>query len=223
MAEAAAKPPRRQRRWRRRWQVVLLALALLAVAGALALRHYTRPDRLTAWLIGQTQSRLGLVLTLDGDAAFGFVPSLHLRLPAPRAKSGDDAVLEAGAVDVVVPWRTLWGERIEIERIEIDHPRLDLDALSLWLASRPSEGATPDVRFTMKLRDGVLLAAGKPVAESVNLDFANAGDLTAWLAHLREPASALLPPLAGKAAAGKVQAGSTRIEGLEIEASNDEK
>lgn len=220
MAEAAAKPRRR-----RRWPFVLLALVLLGgIGGALVLRHYTQPAKLTALLVEQARTQFGIDLALAGDAGFGFVPRLHLRLPAPHAKSGGDAVLEADAVDVVVPWRTLWGERIEIERIEIDRPRLDLDALSRWLASRPSGGAAPEVRFAVKLRDGELLSGGKPVAEGLNLDFANAGDLAAWLAQVREPASTtLLPPLAGKGSAGSVQIGSTRVEGLEIEVSGEEK
>ncbi len=201
---------------------MLLALALLAGVGVLALRHYTQPERLTALLIGEAHSQFGLALTLDGSAGFGFLPQLHLRLPKPRAKSGGDALLDADAIDVLVPWRTLRGQRIEIEHIEIDRPRLDLDALSRWLASRPSGGTSPDVRCSITIRGGVLLASGKPVAEGLDLDFANAGDLAAWFAQVREPASALLPPLAGKAAAARMQIGSTHVEGLEVEVRDDE-
>lgn len=216
MADEKAKPRRR------RWPFVLLALALLAGIGALVLRHYTRPEKLTALLVDQVRSQFGLGLALDGSAGFRFLPTLRLRLPKPQAKFGDDTLLGAAAIDVAMPWRSLWGERVEIERIEIDHPQLDLDALSSWLAARPAGGATPDVRFAVRVREGTLLASGEPLSEGVNLDFANAGDLAAWFARALEPDSALLPPLAGEASARSVRIGGTRIEGLRVEVRDEE-
>lgn len=218
MAETAA-PHARPRR--RRWPYALLALVLLAGVGAFAVRHYTRPERLTALLVGQARSQFGLELSLDGAARFGFLPSLRLRLPKPSAGADGAAVLDAASIDVVVPWRTLWGERVDIERISMERPRLDLDAFSRWLAARPSGGAAPEVRFAVQVRDGTLLASGKPLAEGLNLEFANAGDLAAWLERVRAADAPLLPPLSGSAEAARVQIGGTRVEGLRVELRDD--
>jgi hypothetical protein len=219
MAEAAAPQARRhRRRWPRPRFVVLLALLLLGGIGALLLHHYTRPDKLTALLVEQARSQLGLRLSLADRAGFGLLPRLRVLLPKASLKSADDGiVLDAESIGVVVPWHTLWGERVDIERIEIEKPRLDLDALSHWLAARPAGGAAPDVRFALRVRDGTLLAAGKPLAEGLNLDFANAGDLAAWLARVRETDAPSLPPLTGSAEAARLQIGDTHVEGLRIE------
>lgn len=215
MAETAAPQARRRRRL---WPYALLTLALLAGIGAWALRHYTRPEQLTALLVEQTRSQLGLRLSLADRAGFGLLPQLRVLLPKASLKSaGDDIVLDAESIGVVVPWHTVWGERVDIERIDIEKPRLDLDALSRWLAARPAGGAAPDVRFALRVRGGTLLAAGKPLAEGLNLDFANAGDLAAWLARVRETDAPMLPPLTGSAEAARLQIGGTHVEGLRIE------
>lgn len=219
MAETPAASVRPRRR---RWPYVLLALALLAGIGALVLRHYTRPDKLSALLIEQAQSQLGLKLSLRDRAGFGLLPRLRVLLPKPVLEAaGGGVLLDADSIGVVVPWRTAWGERVDIEGIEVEKPRLDLDALARWLAARPPGGATPDVRFAIRVRDGTLLASGKPLAEGLNLQFANAGDLAAWLAQVRAADSALLPPLAGSAEAATVHIGTTRIEGLRVDVQDD--
>lgn len=214
MAETAAPQARRRRR---RWPYVLLTLALLAGIGAWVLRHYTRPEQLTAMLVEQARSQLGLRLSVADRAGFGLLPQLRVLLPKASLKSADDVVLDAESIGVVVPWHTVWGQRVDIERIDIEKPRLDLDALSRWLAARPAGGAAPDVRFALRVRDGTLLAEGKPLAEGLNLDFANAGDLSAWLARVRETDVPLLPPLSGSAEAARLQIGDTHVEGLRIE------
>lgn len=221
MAETEAKP-RWRRRWRRIVSVLLLALALLTGVAALALHRYTRPQRLTALLIEQARSQFGLDLAVGGAAGFDFLPKLQLLLPKPTLKSADGSVLlQAESIGVAVPWHTVWGERVEIERLRIEKPRLDLDVLSRWLAARPAGGATPDVRFDIEVLDGSLLASAKPLVEGLNLHFANSGDLAVWFARTREANASLLPPLVGEVRAGSVQIGATRIEGLRVEARDD--
>lgn len=218
MADENAKP--RRRRWPLIWSAVVLACLLPAGIGLLVLRHYTRPQKLTSLLVEQVRSQFGLELALGGVGGFEFLPNLHLALPRPTLKSADGgAVLDAASIDVVVPWRSLWGERIEVERIRIERPTLDLDALSRWLAARPAGGAAPDVRFAVQVRGGTLLSFGKPLAQGLNLEFANAGDLAAWYAQLRDAdaTSPLLPPLTGSAETDTLQFGATHIEGLRVE------
>lgn len=217
--------PRAQRlRRRSRWPFVLLALALLGGAAALALRHYTRPQQLTSALIGQTRSLLGADLSLGGEARYGFWPKLHVVLPQPalRAPGAGSAFLRADRLEAALPWRTLWADRYEIERIDLVRPTLDLDALSAWLAARPpSNSAAPDIRFALHVDDATLVAGGQPVAQGVNLDFASRGDLAAWFAQIGPQMTPLLPPLSGSAKASSLQIGDTRLEGVHIELRDD--
>lgn len=209
--------PARPRR-RRRWLFALLALALLGGAGALVLWHYMQPARLTALLVQQAQARLGVELALEGDADFGFLPRLHLHLPKPRLRAGDGILLAADTIDVRVPWSSLNGQRIEIEHLDIVRPRVELDALSRWLAGRPpSDAATPDLRFALTLRDGTLLADGKPVAEGIHLQFTNTDDLAVWFARLARTSTSVLPPAVGTGSIDRLQIGTTRIEGLKLD------
>jgi hypothetical protein len=212
--------PARPRR-RRLWLALGASVLLLAAVAALALRHYLQPERLLAWLGQQARSTLGAELTSHGEAHFGFMPKLHLRLPGAELKMPAGArFLGAESVDVRVPWRNVWAERYEIERIDLQKPVLDLDAFSAWLASRPpSEARAPDVRFALHIADGTVMQGGKPVAEGVNAELANGDDLAAWLEAVRaNPAAARLPPLLGRAQLSTLRVGDSVLEGVQIEA-----
>lgn len=213
-----APSPRR----RRRWPYALLALALLGGAAALALRHYTRPAALNALLVAQARGLFGAELSIGADARYGFVPKLRVAWPQPtlRAPGAAAPFLSADTLEAVLPWRTLWSGHYDIERLELTRPVLDLDALSAWLATLPpSQAAAPDVRFALRIDDGQIRQGGQPLARGVNLRFASAGDLAAWLAQwrARPEAAPLLPPLAGSAAAAEVRIGEVRLEGVQVE------
>jgi len=216
MADTDARPRRHRRRW-------LTVLGLLFVLGAIVLHRYSRPERLTAFLIEQTRGLTGAELSLGGVAGFDFSPNLHLVLPKPALKSKDSALLTAASLDVAVPWHTLWSDRIDIERIVVEQPVLDLDALKAWLAARPPSNSSTDVRFVLDLRNGTILSGGKKLAEGVDLQLANAGDLAGWLQKWQAAGNKIdaLPPLDGNAAARSVEIGGTRIEGLRVELGND--
>lgn len=220
MAEAAATGRRR-----RRWPWLLLVLGLLGLAAAFALHRWSRPQRLADLLVSQVREQLGAELVLDGAAGFELTPRLRALLPKPRLLADGRTILSADAIAASVPWRTLWADRYEIERIELQRPVLDIDALRAWLAQRPSSDApTPDVRFALGIVDGSVVASGKPVAEGVDIDFANSGDLAAWLATLGRDAGAIapLPPARGSGSIERLQIGETRLEGLRIELRDDE-
>ena len=220
MAETAATARRR-----RRWPYLLLVLGVLGFVAAFALHRYSRPQRLADLLASQVRQQLGAELVLDGVAGFELAPRLQALLPRPQLIAGGSALLRADAIAASVPWRTLWGDRYEIERIELQRPVLDLDALRAWLATRPSsDAAAPDVRFALRVVDGVVIASGKPVAENLDIDFANSADLAAWFATLDRETNGIapLPPGRGSASATSLQIGETRLEGVRIELRDDE-
>lgn len=219
MAEAAATGRRR-----RRWPYLLLVLGVLGLAAAFALHRWSRPQRLADLLASQVHAQLGAELVLGGIAGFELTPSLQALLPRPQLVADGQVILRADAIAASVPWRTLWADRYEIERIELQRPVLDLDALRAWLAARPSsDAAVPDVRFALRVVDGSVIASGKPVAADIDIDFANSGDLAAWFAALDRDTSAIapLPPGRGSASAASLQVGDTRLEGVRIELRDD--
>jgi len=211
-------------RRRRRWPIVLAIVVVLFVIGALIARHFTRPETLTAMLIDNARSQLGAELGLSETGRFGFLPKLHLTLAHPtlRQTPQTGAFLSADSADVVVPWSILWSDRYEIHRVELVKPRLDLDALDAWLASRPSSPTPPDVRFSLRATDATLILGGKRIAERVNLDFASTGDLIGWLNAQRSSTSVLLPPLSGTAEAKSMTIGDTTLENVRIESREDD-
>jgi hypothetical protein len=210
---------------RRRWPYAIAVLLVLLVAGAFAVREFIRPERLTAMLVTEVGTRFGATLELGDTARFGVWPSLHVELPRAtlREVSATMPFLASEAIDVVVPWRSLWNDTLEIERVELDAPRLDLDALDAWLASRPPGGDIADFSVRIVATDAVLTRGATTIANGVDLDLASAGDLAAWLASgMDDPARALIPPLAGSIEATEVQLGETRLRGVRIDIDTDE-
>ena len=210
---------------RRRWLFLLLALVVLGGLLALALRHYTQPEKLTALLIGQAHDLLGADLSIHGAAGFSFAPKLRVTLPQPSLQGAGAraAWLHADALHAVVPWRTLWSGTHEIERIDLVKPVLDLDAFSAWLAAQPATTTPPpDLRFSLHVEDGTITAAGTAIAQHLNMDFKSTDNVAAWLARIgAEPAGLLLPPLGGSADASSVRIGDTLLEGVHVEISDD--
>lgn len=220
MAESSATERRG-----RRWPYLLLVPGVLGLIAAFAVHRYSRPQRLADLLVSQVRQQLGADLVLGGAAGFELTPRLQARLPQPQLVAGGRTLLRADAIAASAPWRTLWGDHYEIEQIELQRPVLDLDALRAWLAARPdSDAPAPDVRFTLRVVDGMVIASGKPLAEGLDVDFANSGDLAAWFAALDRVGGGIapLPPARGSASATRLQIGETRIEGVRIELRDDE-
>ncbi|MEO5625291.1 MAG: hypothetical protein ABIQ70_04710 [Dokdonella sp.] len=221
MPESQAKRPRRFRRWR----IVLVVLLALVITAAITLRWFTRTDHLTALLIDKTRSALGAELVIGSGAHYALWPELHLVLPHPSLKtSASTSLVSADSIEVTLPLNTLWADRYDIEHLNLIKPTLDLDALDAWSNARPpSTAALPDVRFSLHIDDGTITADGKPVAQGVTLDFASAGDVSAWLTQIRAQANvgALIPPLNGSADASVLQIGSTRLEGVHVDVRDD--
>lgn len=124
---------------------VALAALLLAMVSAYLL---LQPERFTAML--QTQaSNAGLDLNLARPASPSLFPrpALDLHGITINAQGANTPILLAAGGRLALPWRTLLGGPTVITRLEIDSPRVDLDALQAWLNALPprAEGTPPDI------------------------------------------------------------------------------
>ena len=155
----------------RRWLIAAAALLLLV---ALAAYWATRPQRVSALVMRQIGSALGLEITAGGASQYELRggPRLVLRDVVAREPGAKTPLLRAERVDVSVPWSTVRsrGANLDITRVELDAPVLDLAALQHWLATRPeSESRTPTLSKGLRVRDGRVLGAGWSV-DAIALD-----------------------------------------------------
>src|SRR5574337_1274853 len=135
----------------RRLRLIVLVLGGLAVAAALGaivvVYLLLQPDRFTAML--QTQARgAGLELSLASPASPTLFPrpALDLRGITLSAEGAHAPILLAARGRLALPWSTLFGGPTVISQLQIDSPRVDLDALQAWMAALPTQvqHAPPD-------------------------------------------------------------------------------
>lgn len=136
----------------RRLRLIVLVLGGLAVAAALGaivvVYLLLQPDRFTAML--QTQARgAGLELSLASPASPTLFPrpALDLRGITLSAEGAHAPILLAARGRLALPWSTLFGGPTVISQLQIDSPRVDLDALQAWMAALPTQvqHAPPDI------------------------------------------------------------------------------
>jgi len=169
-----------------RLRLILLVLGGLAMTvvliAVIAADLLLQPDRFTAML--QTQARTaGLELNLASPATPTLFPrpALELYGITLSAQGANAPILLAARGSLALPWRTLFGGSTVITQLQIDAPRVDLDALQAWLAALPAraEGTAPNipridtgvsinrgsvVRGNQVLLDNVALEAGHLVS-----------------------------------------------------------
>lgn len=133
----------------RRLRLILLVLGSLAavVALALVLAVYLllQPDRFTAMLKNQAHA-VGLALNLSSPASPSLFPrpALELRGITLSAEDANAPILLAARGRLALPWHTLFGGPTVISKLQIDSPRVDLDALQAWMTALPVQtGSTP--------------------------------------------------------------------------------
>lgn len=144
------------------WSVAGVALAALATA-VISLYLLLQPGRFTAMLQRQA-GNAGLVLNLASPASPTLFPrpALELQGLTLSAKGANMPILLAARGRLQLPWRALLGEETVITRLEIDSPRVDLDALEAWLASLPPspESTPPEIP---RIDAGVYISRGSLV------------------------------------------------------------
>ena len=127
----------------RRLRLILIICGSIVLATLLALVIMVylllQPDRFTAMLQSQA-SNVGLELNLVRPASPTLFPrpALELYGITLNARGANVPILLAARGRMALPWRTLLGGPTVISQLEIEAPRVDLDALQSWLAQLPS-------------------------------------------------------------------------------------
>jgi hypothetical protein len=173
-----AAAPRKRRRWP--W---LLLVPLLALGAWAAVRALLEPERLSAYLLRQAHAASGLELSLAAPADVGFWPDLHLRLEglSARAPGAASPVLRVARVEAVLPWSALRSPTLQLRRLRLVQPQLELPALQAWLAGRADAGPPaplrlPELEAALAIEDGTIAAPDWRIeALALQLDALRAG------------------------------------------------
>jgi hypothetical protein len=156
-----ATAPRKRRRWP--W---LLGVPLLALCAWAGLRALLEPERLSAYLLRQAQAASGLEFALDAPADVGFWPDLHLRLDglSARAPGAASPLLRVTRVEAVLPWSVLRAPTLQLRRLRLLQPQLELPLLQAWLAGRADAGPPaplqlPELEAALEIEAGAIVAS----------------------------------------------------------------
>jgi len=139
---------------------VVVAAALVVVAAVYLL---LQPDRFTAMLQNQARAA-GLELNLSSPASPSLFPrpALDLRGITLNAEGASAPILLAARGRLVLPWHTLFGGPTVISQLEIDSPRVDLDALQAWMSALPAQTQQPPLDIP-RIDTGVEITHGSLV------------------------------------------------------------
>lgn len=144
---------------------LLLATAAILLLLAVALHLLLQPQRVTRFVLDTLGKSLGLEITATGTSEYRLrgTPLLVVRNVAVREPGARSPLLRAQRVYVSVPWSTVRsrGAQLDITRVELEAPVLDLAALQHWLASRPpGKTRMPTLSNGLQVTDGRIDGAG---------------------------------------------------------------
>ena len=134
------------------------ALALLALLSLLVWIALP-PERIVPMVLARVGTSMGLEISAEGDAGtrLGRQPSFVVRDLVVREPGAERSLLRARRLLVSLPWRTIrgLGDPLELVRVELDAPKLDVAALRHWLATRPpGDGRLPTLTRGLQASDG---------------------------------------------------------------------
>lgn len=139
---------------------VVLAIVLTALVSVYLL---LQPDRFTAMLQAQARD-VGLELSVSSPASPTLFPHPALELQGLTliARNADMPILLAVRGRLTLPWHTLFGGPTVISRLDIDSPRVDLDALQAWLSNLPPRPAGEPMQIP-RIDAGIRIFGGSVV------------------------------------------------------------
>jgi uncharacterized protein involved in outer membrane biogenesis len=152
---------------------LVLTLVLVAI---IAVYLVLQPDRFTRML--QTQARsAGLELNLASPASPTLFPHPALDLDGItlNAEGANAPILLAARGRLALPWHTLFGGPTVISQLQIDSPRVDLDALQEWLAALPTQPARvppniPRIDTGISINRGSVVRGNEVLLDNVALE-----------------------------------------------------
>jgi len=153
---------------RRRWpHRLLIAVGLLLAAAGLA--YWSIPaERVVDVLLARLGPSLQLEFRRSGAVSWRLRggPLLEIHGLDVRDANTHAQLLHAGRALLALPWSTLrgGGGPLQLTRIELDSPRLNLPALARWLDARTPTGngetALPAITHGVRIVDGQVDGAG---------------------------------------------------------------
>ncbi len=164
----------------RRWRLILLALGGLVLAAVLvaviAVYLLLQPDRFTEMLEAQARAA-GLELNLASPASPTLFPRPALELSGItiNARNANVPILLAARGQLALPWRTLLGGPTVISQLQIDAPRVDLEALQAWLTALPAKPTStptniPSIKTGVSIERGSIVRGDQLLLGNVSLD-----------------------------------------------------
>jgi AsmA protein len=157
----------------------VLGVIVLGVLASLYL--LLQPDRFTVMLQEQAKEA-GLQLSLSSPASPTLFPRPALQLEGITLIATDTGsrdtnmpILLAANGRLVLPWHTLFGGSVVISRLQINSPRVDLDALQAWLLALPPQSTTvpqqiPRIVTGVRILNGSLVEGNSEWLSDVSLD-----------------------------------------------------
>jgi len=171
---AHAPPPPRKRRWLLAAAIALAILLLLA----LVIQQALQPRFATRLILREAGQLLGLEISADGEPELQLrgTPRWVVRGVSARLPGSQRELLRADRILLSLPWSTLKrrGQLLDIERVELDAPILDLTALAEWQASRPpsAEQHLPTLSRGLHVARGQVLGNGWRI-DGIGIDLAH--------------------------------------------------
>lgn len=149
---------------RKRWPIVLAALAATLLLALWLGSRLLQPQRVTGFLIAAIERASGLQVSVSQPADYAFRPTPRLRLSGVRVSTANAAppLFEIGLLDVSLPWDTLLGGAPVIRALHIERASVDVAGLSEWLSQRPpgTGNEWPVLEDGLQIRDSRLIGAG---------------------------------------------------------------
>lgn len=206
---------------RTRTRIIFFILFALLATIAFVIYRYSQPERLSGLLVDQLQSNYGLQLSMPTAARIDFSPGVSVKLdhPVVTAAAGSTPLLTANAVDIALPWSTLFGDKPVIDRIALQQPRIDVDSLQAWLATQVSAGGPTVVpAFDLSLQDGTVMRGDQTLATGVNASLQGSAELGAWIDAWTKAGGPVspIPPVNGTLDATRINVGETRLDGVRL-------